>query len=71
MITVNVSNLSAVHYPVYSGSVPGFTNPNYKVGQATPQMPGTPNIVTLSNSDGDTLNLSAAAQAALGNKMNP
>lgn len=52
-------------YPMYSGRVASLSERVYKVGETSIGMRNGPNVVAMSNADGDTLTLSEAAMQAM------
>lgn len=63
-----MSTISAIggsygtQYPTYSGPVRKLADHPYRVGETSTGLQNGPNIVTMSNADGDTISLSALAK---------
>ncbi len=58
----NIGGFSGTQYPMYSGSVRKLSDHPYKVCETSTGLQNGPNIVTMSNADGDTITLSALAK---------
>lgn len=62
--SVSGGGYNRVQYPVYAGGAQNLSKCTYKVCETATGIHNGPNLITMSNADGDTVSLSEAALKA-------